>query len=646
MRRDPPLGKGTNALARRALYREYRPETFSEVIGQDHITTILKNQVREGKLSHAYLFCGSRGTGKTTSAKILSRAVNCLAPIDGEPCGTCAACRLVKDGSADVIEIDAASNNSVDNVRTLIEQAQFAPLELKYRVFIIDEVHMLSNAAFNALLKTLEEPPKHVLFILATTEPQKLPATIISRCQRFDFHRLTIAHIVANLTAVLKKAGATIEPNGLRLIARAADGGMRDALSLADQCLSYAGSSVTEQDVLDALGSVSSAVLENAARALLTGNAAEAVRALDEVVSSGRDLGVFLGDLTKHFRALLLAKTCGSCADLLDCTDDQMQRYLKDAKEADEARILYATEQILSEQSKLRLFPAPRIPIETAFIRICRPADDRSLAALEARVALLETNPVGGDVLGAPLRTPSVGGDVLGAPPSTTPVGQGTSPTTRPPFDEGGGSRRLTERATSAPPWDEPPMLEAPPEEYTQPFDEPETTPVGEMATREVPPERSGADDSRDGTAVTKWNDPDVPLRTSLQSPSVTAPLAQEGRGEPKAAPAVAAPASSGEAEALWEQAKKKIMETNPMVYFYVKETRGTKLSGDMLTVEFPATQEGYLNGMKNPRSLKVATDAIAAVRPDTELSFRLAQLRDANEEKLKELFGSSLTIK
>jgi DNA polymerase III, subunit gamma and tau len=382
-------------LARRALYREYRPETFSEVIGQDHITTILKNQVREGKLSHAYLFCGSRGTGKTSSAKILSRAVNCLDPKDGEPCGECTACRLIKNGSADVIEIDAASNNSVDNVRSLIEQAQFAPLELKYRVFIIDEVHMLSNAAFNALLKTLEEPPKHVLFILATTEPQKLPATIVSRCQRFDFHRLTIAHIVTNLTSVLSKAGASIEPNGLRLIARAADGGMRDALSLADQCLSYAGNSVSEQDVLDALGTVSSAMLEDTAKALLSGDAAGAVRALDEAVKNGRDLGVFLNDLSRHFRALLLSKTCGDCADLLDCTDDQMQRYLKTAKAADEARILYAMEQLLAVQSRLKLFTAPRIPIETAFVRICRPLDDTSLGALEARVALLEARPRG-----------------------------------------------------------------------------------------------------------------------------------------------------------------------------------------------------------------------------------------------------------
>ena len=222
-------------MSKRALYREYRPNDFSEVIGQDHITTILKNQVREQNFSHAYLFCGSRGTGKTSSAKILARAVNCTDPKNGEPCGKCEACRIAKEGTADIIEIDAASNNGVDNVRELIDQAQFAPLQLKYRVFIIDEVHMLSTAAFNALLKTLEEPPKHVIFILATTEPQKLPATIISRCQRFDFHRLTIAHIIARLQTVLKEIGASIEPDGLRLIARAANGGMRDALSLAER---------------------------------------------------------------------------------------------------------------------------------------------------------------------------------------------------------------------------------------------------------------------------------------------------------------------------------------------------------------------------------------------------------------------------
>ncbi len=559
-------------MARRALYREYRPETFREVIGQDHITTILKNQVREGKISHAYLFCGSRGTGKTTSAKILARAVNCLSPRDGEPCMECAACRLAKAGSADVIEIDAASNNGVDNVRSLIEQAQFAPLELRYRVFIIDEVHMLSTAAFNALLKTLEEPPAHVLFILATTEPQKLPATIVSRCQRFDFHRLSIAHIIACLSEVLKKAGASIDPNGLRLIARAADGGMRDALSLADQCLSFAGNTVSEQDVYDALGTVSGAVLEQTAQALLSGNAADAVRALDEVVRNGRDLGVFLGDLARHYRALLLAKTCGDFSALFDCTDDQIQRYLKVAKNADESRILYGLEQILKVQSSLKLFPSPRIPIETAFMRICRPVDDQSFAALETRVALLEQRP---------------------APAAAIPT-VAAAPEPEPARSE----------------LDEPPMLDAPPEEpvFDAPWDEP--------AQQEKPvsaPE---------------------PVPVSNPAP----------HSEPKAEPAAAA--SKEDAEAIWAKAKVKIMELNPMVFMYTRDTRGTALNGNVLTVEFPASQESKMNGLQSARNLKIAKDAIDAVRPNTELAFRLAKLQNANEEKLKELFGSSLTIK
>ncbi len=596
------FGKERTHVARRALYREYRPETFSEVIGQDHITTILRNQVREGKLSHAYLFCGSRGTGKTSSAKILARAVNCLAPVDGEPCGKCAACALVKAGSADVTEIDAASNNSVDNVRSLIEQAQFAPLELKYRVFIIDEVHMLSNAAFNALLKTLEEPPKPVLFILATTEPQKLPATIVSRCQRFDFHRLTIAHIVTNLTSVLERAGASIEPNGLRLIARAADGGMRDALSLADQCLSYAGSRVTERDVLDALGTVSSAVLEDTATALLAGDAAGALHALDDVVKNGRDLGVFLTDLSRHFRALLLAKTCGDCADLLDCTDDQMQRYQKAAKNADEARILYATEQLLNVQSKLKLFSAPRIPIEAAFVRICRPLDDKSLGALEARVALLETNP---------------------RPPAAHDIpAERYTPAATAPFAQGGKGSE---------PWDDVPLPDAPPE-----FDAP---PVFEE--EEPTPPRSAS--------------PTTPLaqgdREHLVSrPTATASPQGEGgsRSETDEAPTSAKPPAANEAEAetVWDRAKKKVAEMNPMVFLYVKETRGVALQNGALTVEFPATQESALNCMRSARNLKIAKDALEAVCPGTEPLFRLAELKDANEEKLKELFGSSLTIK
>ncbi|MDO4572975.1 MAG: DNA polymerase III subunit gamma/tau [Clostridia bacterium] len=382
-------------MAYRALYRQYRPRTFAEVVGQEHITTILKNQVAANRLAHAYLFCGTRGTGKTSTAKILARASCCLSPDNGEPCGTCSGClHSADENNTDIIEIDAASNNRVDDVRALLEQAQYAPMQLKMRVFIVDEAHMLSASAFNALLKTLEEPPPHILFILATTEPQKLPATIISRCQRFDFHRHTVENIVAYLKTVLEKAGASIDDEGLNAIARAADGGMRDALSLADQCLSFCGDHVRKQDVYDVLGSMEQGFLFEIAGALIASDAQKAIRMLDDIVRGGRDLAVFCQDLSSHFRALLLAKTCGACADILECTDDAMRQYLEQAKTCSAPRLLLATEALLRAESDMRYLAVPRTMLESTLVRICRPEEELSLAALEARVDRLEAGGV------------------------------------------------------------------------------------------------------------------------------------------------------------------------------------------------------------------------------------------------------------
>ena len=406
-------------MAYQALYRTYRPERFGQMAGQKHITTILMNQVREGQLSHAYLFCGSRGTGKTTTARILAKAINCLHPEEGEPCLQCDSCRTAAQQNADIIEIDAASNNSVENVRDLISQAQFAPLQLKYRVFIIDEVHMLSGSAFNALLKTLEEPPEHVVFILATTEPQKLPATIISRCQRFDFHRLTVPEIIGYMQYILKAAGAQVEPDGLRIIARAADGGMRDALSLLDQCLSFCGEKVTAQDVQSVLGIMDEDFLFDMADKLLTGDARGALLALDEVVRQGRDMAVFAGDLAGHMRSLLLAKACGDCADILAVTADRMARYHKQAQKHPNARILYAMEQLMRVQGDMRYFPSPRMLLETVLVRIAQPVDDGSVEALSARLALVEAQLKNGvPAAPAPLQAAPVGDeDYLPEPP-------------------------------------------------------------------------------------------------------------------------------------------------------------------------------------------------------------------------------------
>lgn len=565
-------------MSKRALYREYRPFLFGEVIGQDHITTILKNQVREQNFSHAYLFCGSRGTGKTSSAKILSRAVNCLDPNDGEPCGKCEACRIAKEGSADIIEIDAASNNGVDNVRDLIDQAQFAPLQLKYRVFIVDEVHMLSTAAFNALLKTLEEPPKHVLFILATTEPQKLPATIISRCQRFDFHRLSIAHIVARLQTVLQNIGAVIEPDGLRLIARAADGGMRDALSLADQCLSFCGNTVTKQDVLDTLGGVGQETLFALSGAIFSGDAAGCLSILNDVVRGGRDLGVFTADLNAHLRSLLLAKTCGACAELLDITDDQMDQLLKQAKASSEAQILYASEQLLKAQSNLRYFPSPRILLETTLVRICRPVDEHTIEALESRIAQLEQNGV--RVASSPQRTETE-------------------------------KNVLVSAAREVPPWEE----------------KPASIETGESVQKPEKAEKKA--DKRKTDCI----------EVEAASEKAAAPESQTNEPPPRA--------DAGETDAakLWNAVLNRIKVKNPMVYYLAKEGHGAVLNGDVLTVEFSAGKESQMTMCDAAINRNVIVACLIEERAGASVLFRAEQLNE-KEKRVKELFGSALTIR
>ena len=378
-------------MSYQALYRRFRPRRFEDVKGQDHITTILKNQVVSSRYAHAYLFSGSRGTGKTSIARIFARAVNCHSPADGEPCGVCDACRhSLEEDAVDIIEIDAASNTGVDDMRALLEKVRFTPLQLSYKVYIIDEVHMLSNAASNALLKTLEEPPAHVLFLLATTEPQKILPTVISRCQRFDFHRLSLSDMVGVLQDVLSGAGAAIEEGGLLAIARAADGGMRDALSLADQCLAFCGGHVTERDVYDVLGSMQQDFLFDMADALLKGDAARALTQFDALVRSGRDMGVFTQDLAQHLRALLLAKACGDCRELLDCTQETMARYRAQAQNASQERLLRALELITKSQAEMKWLRQPRVLLEAMLVRICRPEDEGALIALQERIAQLE----------------------------------------------------------------------------------------------------------------------------------------------------------------------------------------------------------------------------------------------------------------
>lgn len=379
-------------MSYQALYRQYRPTTFEAVIGQEHITTILKNQVMSGHIAHAYLFSGTRGTGKTTSARIFARAINCLDPQNGEPCGKCEACLISASDNPDIVELDAASNSSVDDIRALVEKARYTPMQLKTKVYIIDEAHALasSSQAFNALLKTLEEPPSHLVFILATTEPQKLPATIRSRCQRLDFHRLRVGDIASLLREVLEKSGAHMDEDGLAIIARAADGGMRDALSLADQCLAFCGSSISAEDVYRVLGSMDGDFMFRMAEALVSCDAHSALTLLAKVVDDGRDLSVFAHDLTLHMRALLLTKICGDAESLLECSPDDARRYREQSEKCGEARLLRAVEFLSSIQSELKWLTTPRPRIESTLVRIAQPEQAESLLDLKARIEALE----------------------------------------------------------------------------------------------------------------------------------------------------------------------------------------------------------------------------------------------------------------
>ena len=376
-------------MSYQALYRAYRSTCFAEVVGQDHVIRTLKNQVIQGRISHAYLFCGSRGTGKTSTAKILARAINCADPQDGEPCGRCASCQaLAQDRSMDVVEIDAASNNGVDEIRDLREKVAFQPTVGRYKVYIIDEVHMLSPGAFNAFLKTLEEPPPHAVFILATTEPQKLPATILSRCQRFDFHRIRVEDIVFRLRQVL--GGVEAEEEALTLIARAAEGGMRDALSLLDRAMAYGSERITAQDVLGLLGTASDDFFFEMAAALLEDRPGDAMTALNRLMEEGKDPAVFARDMTRHFRALMLTRACGACADLLDVSEEKAQSYARQAEAYDPARIRRALARLAALEGELRFAAQPRIQVELALMDICRTDAEPDAEALRLRLEKLE----------------------------------------------------------------------------------------------------------------------------------------------------------------------------------------------------------------------------------------------------------------
>lgn len=375
-----------------ALYRKFRPVSFEDVKGQDHIVTTLKNQLKAGRIGHAYLFCGTRGTGKTTVAKILARAVNCEHPKDGSPCNECDTCKGILSGtSTNVIEIDAASNNGVDNIREIREEVSYRPTQGKYKVYIIDEVHMLSTGAFNALLKTLEEPPEYVIFILATTEVNKIPVTILSRCQRYNFHRISIDTISARVKELLDKEGVQAEDRAIRYIAKAADGSMRDALSLTDQCIAfYLGQELTYDRVLDVLGTVDTEVFSRMLREVIKGDAAACLRLLGDLVRDGKEMGQFVSDFTWYLRNLMLLKSSEDLEDVLDVSTENLKQLKEESRLIDDDT-LFRYIRIFSDLSgRIRFATQKQIMVETELIRLCRPQMDTDLSGVLDRIRVLE----------------------------------------------------------------------------------------------------------------------------------------------------------------------------------------------------------------------------------------------------------------
>ena len=582
-----------------ALYRKWRPKVFSDVIGQEHITETLKKQVAEGRTSHAYLFTGTRGTGKTTCAKILAKAVNCEHPVNGDPCCQCPSCVGLENGSfLDVLELDAASNNGVDQVRALRDEAIYAPANVKKRVYIVDEVHMLSTAAFNALLKILEEPPAHLMFILATTELHKVPATILSRCQRYSFKRILPKDIAKRLTYVAQQEQIDLTPDGAELLSRLADGALRDGLSLLDQCAA-AGGTVDSRTVLEVLGLAGNLQTAQLMQDILDRNAQAALLLLNELYAGGKDVGAVLGELSTLTRDLLLRKTApeGGAALLSGGFDSATLDKLGKGVPAN--RFLYLASTLQKAAADLYYSADRRTDAELCLLRLCDESLCGDLTALENRVTRLE------DALerGAEIRTAVKQSVAAAEPPQAA-----EKPAPRP-------AKAAPPPAEAPPPWDEPPLPEEPPmreEPGERVFD----IPADAVPVRPAAPQAPAVRES-------------VPQRQSASIPAA-----------PKASPSAASAVSGGN---WWRSLAENCKGQLPPMYRAFLELCGGTLAGDQVTVYAP--DEITLNRLDNDRVRGIlAAEAEKASGQAVRILFQVGEAPKASpQENLKSLleFGS-----
>lgn len=414
-----------------ALYRKWRPMTFADVVGQKHVSDTLKNGIAAGRINHAYLFCGTRGTGKTSTAKIFSRAVNCENPQDGEPCNQCPTCRGILDGSIlDVYEMDAASNRGVENIREIRDEVIYTPAGCTYKVYIIDEVHMLTAEAFNALLKTLEEPPAHALFILATTEPHKIPATVLSRCQRFDFRRIGVDEIAGRLTKIAEAEGIPATTDALELVAELGDGSMRDALSILDQCAAFGLEKLTYAQVTEIVGVADPKVLFEVGAAIAKGDTQMALLCADDFFRQGKEVQNFLEELTLHLRSLLICKATEEPEQLLERNADTTRKYREQSESFSVEQILYMIQVLGEAISQAKWMSTPQLAAEMALVKLCNPEYSTENAALLARIEKLERRLAQGTIVSA-------------APSETTAtVPKTAEPEEVPPWDASAGKKK------------------------------------------------------------------------------------------------------------------------------------------------------------------------------------------------------------
>lgn len=450
-------------MSYQALYRTFRPTTLAGLVRQEHIVRILVNQIETGRIGHAYLFCGPRGTGKTSTAKIFAKSINCEHPENGSPCGKCATCRALADPSnLDITEIDAASNNGVNEMRDLREKVQYPPVSARYKVYIVDEVHMLSDSAFNALLKTLEEPPRHAVFILATTEPQKLPATILSRCMRFDFKLIPQADLEAHIKNILGKIGKEYEEEAVSAIARAGAGSVRDSLSIADICISYSRGKLTYADVNEVLGSADFYEIAKLGEAILSENVSDALTETERVIASGKGVGVLNKDILNFINNCSIAKSCRNANAILNLPQEMFAEIGRIAEKADGRKILRCAEIFTGIEADMRYSVSPRIILETAIVKACMPETDYDALALSRRLDAMEAKLKSGAYAAGPSSAPSA------APQAQTAQGAVAA-----------GEKRAA------------PVLEAVPFEEA-PFDEPPPEP-DLFAARRAEPEKVDA---------------------------------------------------------------------------------------------------------------------------------------------------------